>query len=198
MPAKVYNFLDFAKKEDASTASSSVQIEPEKFLSERPIDRPSESEGMRGVRIRSADEEFEIPNVRTPAESLYRVETGEENLILKVIEIVNEGLKCLDVALENFDQELERETQMDIFQHLTFELSFLSRIDTNFGDVITALQVALKNKNNTPYTREEIIGLRYLMNILRDNIIMSERSFVKCLSILDDNFNTVIPIEVDL
>jgi hypothetical protein len=147
-----------------------------------------------------------IDSGKASPENLYQV-IGEaknyvqsENLILKIRELLQKGLQHLDRAYSEFDEEIERESEVDLFFSVIRRLSVYSIKDMNFEDAINALLVSLQGNVSKGYSRQKITALRDTTTILIDNIFLPENKLNKCLDALEDSgFDLTYPLKgIDL
>ena len=119
----------------------------------------------------------------------------------KIIEILDQCLRQLELALGEYEDEIAREDTMLLFVrylHKVSHLAMLFNVNHNFEDIITAIQAGIKNKDGKPYTREEIATLRNVVKTLRQGPIMSDQTYERCLDALDKDFKLGLFEEVDL
>lgn len=132
-------------------------------------------------------------------EGLYKIENIDRvTKIVSIVDTLNLTLENIRVAIEGFEDELEREIQLDLLRNNIFELILLKKdVNQNFGDSLTALHVCLKNKSNTPFSKIELVKLRNVIGVMKNNFNMSDNVFNECLYVLDENFDLTIPMRIE-
>ncbi len=133
-------------------------------------------------------EEVLVEDKITP-EKLYKTpQEGHFNVpdILRVRQVTNELIHHLDEALENLDDEIERETIMTYFSDDIYKLNMFLKINENFKDAICLLETAIIAQNASVYTRDKIIALQKFLEIMRNNIYMNNNTLDNCFDILED------------
>ncbi len=144
--------------------------------------------------------EFEGAHVtgtqKLAAERLYESATTEKTEIytLKIINVINEYKKYLLNSIKHYDDEPTRENEMTLFRTIVYEFDYL-QLNDNLRDAITALKTALFSVSKKPFRREQLVSLNIIVDIIKQNIYMSESTLIKILNILDDNFNIAYPVE---
>jgi len=189
------------KREDEVITSSSAPLDIERDierLSDLIADKVSKQVASVVGQTLTSEELVQRQAVQpTPPESLYT----RDSYLVKMIEILDQCRKQLELALEEYEDEIRREDAMLRFVHYLNKVSYLAmlfNINHNFEDIITAIQVGIKNKKGEPYTREEITTLRYVVKTLRQGPIMSDQTYERCLHALDKEFKPGLFEEVDL
>jgi len=189
------------KREDEVITSSSAPLDIERDierLSDLIADKVSKQVASVVGQTLTSEELVQRQAVQpTPPESLYT----RDSYLVKMIEILDQCRKQLELALEEYKDEIRREDAMLRFVHYLNKVSYLAilfNINHNFEDIITAIQVGIKNKKGEPYTREEITTLRYVVKTLRQGPIMSDQTYERCLHALDKEFKPGLFEEVDL
>lgn len=126
-------------------------------------------------------------------ENIYRIigtSTSEwitnENVIVKIRELLREGLQNLEQALQYANDEIERESAVDLFFDKIRRISFFSPESSNFEDAITAILVALQGNVANSYSRGQILSLKDIVELLFDNIFMSEEVLDSCISAIEN------------
>jgi|GEM_PF-5368873 len=158
-------------------------------------EEPSTAAGSTSRTISSLPAvEKQIQNPATP-HGLYEVGLLD-NTIISVVENLNEAIKNLDIAIKNYNDEIEREIRLDLLMSNLFALNSLKGISQNFGDIITAIQVSLKNKNTSPFKESELSTLKKVLEIMKNNFNMSLTIYDQCLSLLEESFDLLIPMNV--
>jgi hypothetical protein len=134
-------------------------------------------------------------------ESLYRPMLGSaspSSEIVRLYELLNKYDKHLSAAIKIYDEEVPRETEMTLFQRIVYELDYLVVNNSNLSEVNTALKVALFSNNPKTYKLEQIISLRKVLELIKKDISVGERTLMEILSALDDHFSLASPLaEVD-
>jgi hypothetical protein len=124
-------------------------------------------------------------------ENIYQIfdesnqEQISENLVLKIRELLNNGLQHLKQAHFGFNEEIERESEVDLFFSNVRRVAVFPSKNSNFEDAITALLVALQSNVANGYSREKILALKDVTELLLDNIFMSEEILDNCITILE-------------
>lgn len=135
------------------------------------------------------------------AESLYRRISGATSFpsgVVRIYELLNEYDKYLSNAIKVYDIETHRETEMTLFQRIVYELDYINIHDSNLSEINTALKVALFGNNSKPYTREQIISLRKVLDLIKKDISIGVRTNMEILFILDRQFSLAGPLaEID-
>jgi hypothetical protein len=108
-----------------------------------------------------------------------------ENIILKVRELLRDGLKNLEQAFRSIDEEIERESEIDLFFDKVRRISFFSSKNSNFEDAVTSVLIALQGNVANGYSREKILALKDITGLLLDNIFMSEEILDRCIYMLE-------------
>lgn len=131
------------------------------------------------------------------AESLYRPLAPAESPtsgIVRLYELLKEYDKYLVNAIRMFDEEVPREAEMTLFRRMPYELDHLNISGSNIGEVATALKVALIGNNTRPYSLEQIMSLRKVLDFVKKDISLGERTLMEILSLLDDQFGLAGPL----
>lgn len=177
--------------ETAKMATNAPEIETSIFkLATGMLETVSQFEDE--VQIRAAA----VPEMMS-AESLYRplvpgmTPTSE---IARLYELINQYEKHLVNAVRDYDDEVPREAEMTLFRRMPYELDYLNISGSNIGEVTTALKVALLGKNIEPYSLEQIIALRKVLDLLKKDISVEEHSLMEIFNILDDRFGLAGPL----
>lgn len=123
------------------------------------------------------------------AERLYRakVPSGEDFEIPKVVKIREIIQECMD-RLSNaliIENEVERESEMNLTTESIFELSGFIKINKVFRDAICLIQTAVEAQTRGVYTRPQIVALQKVLSLMKDNIFMDEQILDKCGDILE-------------
>ncbi len=132
-------------------------------------------------------EEIGVPQ-KISLEALYRVpirEDIETPRILRVREIVQEAMDYLSNAL-NIDEEIERESVMNLFAESIFKLSFFIKVNKNLKDAICLIQTAVEKQIKNVYERDKILSLAKALALMKNNVLMDEETLDKCFDILED------------
>lgn len=139
-------------------------------------------------------QEKEAGSERVSPERLY----SDESSIIKVRQIMNQGLSYISNSLISYNEELERENYIDLFWSIILELQyFLIRtpMNANLEEGVTMLQVALYNHRKRPMNRDEIVALNIVLEKLRNNINLPEEILDECLDKLEEaGFDLVSPL----
>lgn len=131
------------------------------------------------------------------AESLYQPITPDgysPTGIVRIYQIINEYDKYLANAINCYDEELHRESEMTLFRRMPYELDHINISSSNIGEVATALKVALMGNNTRPYRLDQIISLRKVLSFIKKDISIGEQALMEILSILDDQFGLAGPL----
>jgi hypothetical protein len=123
-------------------------------------------------------------------ETLYRVvapvsEDIESPKILRVREIIQEAMDYLSNAL-NIDEEIERESVMNLFTESIFKLSVFIKVNKNLKDAICLIQTAVEKQIKNVYERDKILSLVKALALMKNNVLMDEETLDKCFDILED------------
>ena len=134
-------------------------------------------------------EEIGIPQ-KIPPEILYRVpapvrEDIETPKILRVREIIQEAMDYLSNALK-IDEEIERESVMNLFAESIFKLSVFIKVNKNLKDAICLIQTAVEKQIKSVYEKDKILSLTNALALMKDNVLMDEETLDKCFDILED------------
>jgi len=193
--AQVIPFERYIRREEATEASTALEIEKiPKSITDEVFKKLGSVIGQTVISEQLAPKRAVQP---VQPESLY---TGDRYLV-KIIEILDQCLRQLELALEEYDDEIAREDTMLLFVHYLHKVSHLAmrfEVNQNFEDIITAIQAGIKNKDGKPYTCEEIATLRDVVKTLRQGPIMSDQTYERCLDALDKDFKLGLFEEVDL
>ena len=157
-----------------------------------------------GDRI-SALEDRESPHgsidtqEKASPERIYRVigsiQEESDLRILKMREILNKGLAYLNSALSSFSDELTRESQVDLFYGFIRQVMLFNSKNSNFRDALTALTVALESHVTIPYSRQEILCLKIVSELLRNNIFMTDQILEQVIDRLEGaGFDLSLPL----
>jgi len=114
--------------------------------------------------------------------------------IMRIYQLINEYDQHLVNAINDYDEEVPREAEMTLFRRMPYELDYLNLSGSNIGEVATALKVALLGNNTKPYRLEQIMSLRKVLELVKKDINVGERSLMEILSILDDQFGLAGPL----
>ena len=136
---------------------------------------------------------------RATPEGLYKVEDVDKvTKLVSIVDTLNLVLENIRVAIVDFEDEVEREIQLDLLRNNIFELILLKKdVNQNFGDILTAIQVCLKNKTNSPFSKTELVKLKKVIGVMKNNFNMSEHVFNECLYVLDESFDLTIPMRIE-
>jgi len=83
---------------------------------------------------------------------------------------------------------------MTLFRRMPYEMDYLNIASSNIGEVSTALKVSLLGKNTRPYTLEQIMALRKVLDFVTKDISVGERTLMNIFTILDDHFGLAGPL----
>lgn len=189
--------------ESLQTIRGIVVVETAKMATNAPQISPSITEFATGMleTVRQFEDRMETQSRNVSemmsAESLYRPLVSDVSAttgIMKIYQLINEYDKHLINAIRDFDEEVPREAEMTLFRRMPYELDYLSINGSNIGEVATALKVALIGNSTRPYTLEQIMSLRKVLDFVRKDISVGERSLMEILSILDDHFGLAGPL----
>lgn len=124
---------------------------------------------------------------------------GAVSSVISIIEKISSCTSHIDDALMNFEDEIERGIQVDYLANSMQELIYLKEANSNFGDILTAINICLWNKITVePIKREDLVTLRSVFEIIKNNFTMSASVYDRCFKILNDHFDFAIPMSVDL
>ena len=160
-----------------------------------PMFRANESES---TEVQYFEEENFEPKkeAKVTAEGLYQVQDVDKaSTVVSTVNRLNQALENVSKAIEDFEDEIEREIQLDLLRDNVFELTLLKDINRNLEDLLAALQVCLRNKEDSPFSRVELVKLRKVIAVTKNNFNMADNILDECLAILDDNFDLSIPEE---
>lgn len=132
---------------------------------ESGIDQKISPESLYRAKVPS-DEDFEIPKV------------------VKIREIIRECMDRLSNALI-FEDEVERESEMNLITQSIFELAGFIKINKVFKDAICLIQTAVEAQTKCVYTRPQIVALQKVLSLMKDNIFMDEHTLDECGDILE-------------
>jgi hypothetical protein len=131
------------------------------------------------------------------AESLYKPLFPSESPtsgLVRLYELLKEYDRRLVNAISDYEEEVPREAEMTLFRRLPYEMDYLDIEGSNIGEIGTALKVALLGKNTKPYTLEQIMALRKVLDFVKKDVSVGERTMMEILSILDDQFGLAGPL----
>lgn len=189
--------------ESLQTIRGIVVVETAKMATNSPQISPSITEFATGMleTVRQFEDRMETQarNVSEmmSAESLYRPLVSDVSAttgIVKIYQLINEYDKHLVNAIRDFDEEISREAEMTLFRRMPYELDYLSISGSNIGEVSTALKVAFIGNSTKPYTLEQIMSLRKVLDFVKKDLSVGERTLMEILSILDDQFGLAGPL----
>lgn len=130
-------------------------------------------------------------------ERLYEIISPDidEPHTLKIVKILNEYKEYLQSALENFGDEATRENKMVLFRTIVYEFDYIEDVNTNFRDAITAFKLALFSVKTEPFTREQIVAINIVMDLIKKNIYMHGDILGEIFDKLDSHFNLAHPLK---
>jgi hypothetical protein len=143
---------------------------------------------------------FEVMGGKLSPESLYKplsseLESSEKpSELLKIHSLINEYEQRLTNALNYFDDEIAKETEMTLFQRIVFEFDYIGSLSDNFYDANTALQVALFSQNTKTFCREQIGALKEVLDLMKGDIKMFDTTLEKIWDILRKHFSLAGPL----
>ena|GEM_PF-3037030 len=187
-----YKLEKYTKEHETTTEASGNIVIGQTLIKKQAVQ--PEIMGFGTFRETPAQEQAVQP---TPPESLYT----RDHYFVKIIEILDQCLRQLELALGEYEDEIAREDTMLLFVHYLNKVSHLAMVfdvNHNFEGIITAIQAGIENKKGKPYTHEEIATLRYVVKTLRQGPVMSDQTYEKCLDALDEDFRLGLPEEFDL
>ncbi len=193
--AQVIPFERYIQREEATEASTALEIEKiPKSITDEVFKKVGSVIGQTVISEQLAPKRAVQP---VQPESLYT----SDHYFVKIIEILNQCLRQLELALKEYEDEIAREDTMLLFAHYLHKVSHLAmlfEVNQNFEDIITAIQAGIKNKKGEPYTCEEIATLRNVVKTLRQGPIISDQTYGRCLDALDEKFKLGLPEEFEL
>ena len=193
--AQVIPFEWYIQREEATEASTALEIEKiPKSITDEVFKKVGSVIGQTVISEQLAPKRAVQ---RVQPESLYT----SDHYFVKIIEILNQCLRQLELALKEYEDEIAREDTMLLFAHYLHKVSHLAmlfEVNQNFEDIITAIQAGIKNKKGEPYTCEEIATLRNVVKTLRQGPIISDQTYGRCLDALDEKFKLGLPEEFEL
>jgi hypothetical protein len=159
-------------------------------------------EELRGIRTSLERIEQSIDIKHTSPAHIYRVfgeseeDKQSESVILKAREMLEKSLQHLIQARKFFDDEIERENELDLYFNDIPKISLLPIKSRNFDEIITALLISLQDNITKTYTLEKISALRNVTEIILDNIFISEALLNKCIFSLEKvGFDLSLPLK---
>ena len=189
-----YKLEKYTKEHETTTEASGNTIIGQTLIQKQAVQPEIIGFGTFRMIETPAQEQAVQP---TPPESLYT----RDHYFVKIIEILNQCLRQLELALKEYEDEIAREDTMLLFAHYLHKVSHLAmlfEVNQNFEDIITAIQAGIKNKKGEPYTCEEIATLRNVVKTLRQGPIISDQTYGRCLDALDEKFKLGLPEEFEL
>jgi len=123
-------------------------------------------------------------------EALYGVKLPAKEVnveiskILKVRAIIQDSIDCLSKALD-VEDEIERESVMNIFNESVFKLTAFLKINKNFKDAICLIQTAVEGQIKSVYDRDKILALEKVLALMKGNILMDEEILNECFDIFE-------------
>ncbi len=146
--------------------------------------------------IQEHDVEPEVGQKISP-ERLYRV-SGEDSgtsKMLRVRQIIQDSVDRMSDALY-VEDEIERESEMNLITQDIFELIGFIKIDKCFKDAICLIVTAVQAHTKSVYTRPQIVALQKVLSLMKDNIYMDEDILDACSDILEAaSFDINAPLE---
>lgn len=129
------------------------------------------------------------------AESLYEEisPSSESASILQILKVLNKYRLHLMNAINHYEDEITRENEMSLFFPLVFESDYFSALSGNLRDVFVMTKVAIFSKNKECYSREQIIALTKIIDLIKGNIIMPDKIKDDIIDILDNQFDLSAP-----
>ena len=189
--------------ESLQTIRGAVVVETAKMATNAPHISPMITEFATGMleTVRQFEDQMETQGQDTSemmsAESLYRPlvpDVSSTTAIVRIYQLINEYDKHLVNAIRDYDEEVPREAEMTLFRRMPYELDYLNISGSNIGEVATALKVALLGNNTRPYSLEQIMSLRKVLDFVKKDISVGERTLMEILSLLDDQFGLAGPL----
>ncbi|MBL7996570.1 hypothetical protein JNM05_14480 [bacterium] len=122
---------------------------------------------------------------------------GAENKISKAVTILSKSLVYLQNSIDNFEDELTKESQMSLVKASVYELVMILASNkvteiTNRDTILSNLRTALyiKFKSHEPFTKSEINSLYKIISLLRNNIVeMTDNVFFECIDMIENHFS---------
>ena len=154
--------------------------------------------------LKEEEEEEGRRKQKTLPENLYRTnaqsnEVIEISNILKVRAKISEIIRHVEDALE-CDDEIERESIMNIVAQGTFDLNRFLNINKNFRNAVCLIQTVNEAHLCGVFTREQIYELKKVLILVKDNIFMDIKTLDRCVDILENaklDINAPL-LEIDL
>jgi len=137
--------------------------------------------------------EHDSDKPKASPENLYRPfgsfteEPPNVPTVVRVRQILMESDTCLIQAISEYSDEIAKESHMDVFCNNIRILSKFCAGNRHFEDATTALLVAVEGHITIPYSKREIVQLRSLIALFKENVYMSESVLDKILDILDES-----------
>lgn len=118
---------------------------------------------------------------------------------MEIVDIINKYSEHLHKALSNYDDEICCENEMTLFQPITYEFDYIKinkKNYENFDEILTMLTVGLitHKKTEERFKKEQIITLIEVMDLMKNNIDMSEKIYDDISDKLSDHFNLAGPL----
>lgn len=135
---------------------------------------------------------------RVSPEDLYRDlgTGGEKARILRIREILGEGVQYLERSLEPGVSELEQGSVVPLLYGCLQEAANFAKHDMTFAEALTVLEVAVACRSTKGYDRRHLLALRDAMRILFDSPFTSETRFNQIIDILENaGFDLGFPIK---
>lgn len=189
--------------ESLQTIRGAVVVETAKMATNAPHISPMITEFATGMldTVRQFEDQMETEGRATPemmsAASLYLPlvpDVSSTTGIVRIYQLINEHDKHLVNAIRDFDEEVPREAEMTLFRRMPYELDYLNINGSNIGELATALKVALRGNTTKPYSLEQIMSLRKVLDFVKKDISVGERTLMEILSILDNQFGLAGPL----
>ncbi|RLC34412.1 hypothetical protein DRH14_03065 [Candidatus Shapirobacteria bacterium] len=105
--------------------------------------------------------------------------------VQEIKDIIQEAMDYLSDAL-NADEEIERESVINLFAESIFKLSVFMGINKSLKDAICLIQTAIEKQVKNVYEKDKILSLKKALALIKDNILMDEETLDKCFDILED------------
>lgn len=130
------------------------------------------------------------------AETLYEVISPEAKIpdIVRIINILKQFGNHLRRAIENFDDVVTRENEMTLFYPIIFEFDYIESISENFRDLVTALKTALYSHKKELFTREQILALLKMMDLIQKHTNVPDKILNEVLDTLEIHFDLAGPL----
>jgi vacuolar-type H+-ATPase subunit I/STV1 len=130
------------------------------------------------------------------AETLYEVISPEAKIpdIVRIINILKQFGNHLRRAIENFDDVVTRENEMTLFYPIIFQFDYVESISENFRYLVTVLKTALYSHKKELFTREQILALLKMMDLIQKHTNVPDKVLNEVLDTLEIHFDLAGPL----